>query len=118
MKTWRLVSGIISCTFALYVLWMVSQLSKLLAMTHTQDTGVLGGLIVAGLLIATGAISIANRAGGKGSNIALLVLFAAAVFVSFTTSEIFQNLKLAGIWAGACGVVAIINFVGGYGEPE
>lgn len=118
MKTWRLTSGILCCVFAPYIIYQVNLLSKYLAITGVSDSGVLGGLVVAALFVGAGVVSIANRAGGKGSNIALLSLFTIAALFSFLTSKIYQDLKLFGIWSIACGIIAMINFIFGYGEPE
>ena len=83
MKTWKLVSGILS--IVLFVL--VSFQSCAAGMVNTiEDNGEVGGsagIIVAIMLLAGGIVSIVTRKGSKGGNIALIVLFAIGALCGF-----------------------------------
>lgn len=118
MKTWRLVSGILCCVLSAYIVFQSMAAGLLIALSQSSDKGASAGIVVAGLVLAAGVVSIVARKGGKGGNIALLVLFALAALMAFTNAKIYQDLTVWGGWCAICGVIAIINFVGGYGEPE
>ena len=118
MKTWRLVSGILCCVLSAYIVFQSMAAGLLIAVTQSGDHGAAAGMLVAMLVLAAGIVSIVLRKGGKGSNIALLALFAVAAGISFTSAKVYQDLLVWGGWCAICGIVAVINFVGGYGEPE
>lgn len=97
MKTWKLVSGIIS--IVLFVI--VGFQSCAVGIGNTlQDNGEVGGsagIIVAIMLLVGGIVSIATRNGGKGGNIALIVLFGLGALCGFTMGGSYSDLS---VWAG------------------
>ena len=118
MKTWRLVSGILCCVLSAYIVFQSMAAGLLIAVSQSSDKGASAGIFVAGLVLAAGVVSIVARKGGKGGNIALLVLFGLAAFIAFSNAKVYQDLMVWGGWCVICGIVAAINFVLGYGEPE
>ena len=118
MKTWRLVSGILCCVLSAYIVFQSMAAGLLIAFAQSSDKGASAGIVVAGLVLAAGVVSIVTRAGGQGGNIALIALFALAALFALSNAKVYQDLMVWGGWCAICGVVAIINFVLGYGEPE
>ena len=98
MKTWKLVSGILS--IILFV--VVSFQSCAVGIGNTLgETGEAGG--------SGGIVSIATRnTKGKGGNISLIILFGLASFFGFVLAGSYTDLK---IWAGWCLINAILAVV-------
>ena len=76
MKTWKLVSGIISIVLFAFVMFQSCAAGISNSLAENGESGGSAGLIVAIILLAGGIVSIATRNGSKGGNIALIVLFA------------------------------------------
>ena len=108
MKVWKLVSGILS--IILFV--VISLQSCAVGIGNTlEDNGEIGGsagILVAIFMLAGGIVSIATRKGGKGGNIALIVLFGLAALVGFLLAGSYADLK---IWSAWCLVNAVIAFI-------
>lgn len=115
MKTWKLVSGILS--IVLFVL--VSFQSCAVGIGNTlQDNGEIGGsagILVSIMLLAGGIVSIATRKGGKGGNIALIVLFGIGALCGFTMGGSYSDLS---IWAGWCLICTILAIVALVKKPK
>ena len=111
MKTWKLVSGILS----IILFAVVSMQSCAVGIGNTlQDNGEVGGsagIIVAILLLAGGIVSIVTRNGGKGGNIALIVLFGLAALCGFTMGGSYSDLTIWSAWCLICAILAIISIV-------
>lgn len=75
MKTWKLVSGILSIVLFIMVAFQSCAVGIGNTLGETGEVGGSAGIIVAIMLLAGGIVSIATRKGGKGGNIALIVLF-------------------------------------------
>ena len=75
MRTWKLVSGILS--IILFVLVAFQSCAAGVSNTLAENGEVSGsaGLIVAIMLLVGGIVSIATRNGGKGGNIAIIILY-------------------------------------------
>nr|DAT58437.1 MAG TPA: Heme exporter protein D (CcmD) [Caudoviricetes sp.] len=108
MKVWKLVSGILS--IILFV--VISLQSCAVGIGNTlEDNGEIGGsagILVAIFMLAGGIVSIATRKGGKGGNIALIVLFGLAALVGFLLAGSYADLK---IWSAWCLINAVIAFI-------
>lgn len=108
MKVWKLVSGILS--IILFV--VISLQSCAVGIGNTlEDNGEIGGsagILVAILMLAGGIVSIATRKGGRGGNIALIVLFGLAALVGFVLAGSYADLK---IWSAWCLINAVIAFI-------
>lgn len=108
MKVWKLVSGILS--IILFV--VISLQSCAVGIGNTlEDNGEIGGsagILVAILMLAGGIVSIATRKGGRGGNIALIVLFGLAALVGFVLAGSYVDLK---IWSAWCLINAVIAFI-------
>ena len=103
MKTWKLVSGIIS--IVLFVI--VGFQSCAVGIGNTlQDNGE-----VAIMLLVGGIVSIVTRNGSKGGNIALIVLFGLGALCGFTMGGSYSDLSVWAGWCLICTILAIVSLV-------
>lgn len=113
MKTWKLVSGILSiCLFA-----VVSFQSCAAGLANTiSENGEVGGsagMIVAIMLLAGGIVSIATRKGSKGGNIAVIVLYGIGALMGFALAGSYADLNIWAGWCLVCVILAIVALVKG-----
>ena len=109
MKTWKLVSGILSMILFVIVTFQSCAAGVSNSLQANGETSGSAGILVAILMLAGGVVSVATRnAEKKGGNIALIVLFGLAALVGFTGFGSFSDLA---IWAGWCLINAILAVV-------
>lgn len=115
MKTWKLVSGILS--IILFVLSVSSHVFAGISNTleANGEAGGSAGIVVAILLLAGGIVSIATRNGGKGGNIAIIVLYGIGALLGFALAGSYADLN---VWAGWCLICAIIAIVALIKKPK
>lgn len=111
MKTWKLVSGIICIVLALFVLFQSCAAGLSNALQDNGEVSGSAGLIVAIMLLAGGIVSIATRNGGKGGNIALIVMFGIAALVGFTLAGSYRDLLIWATWCLICATLAVVDLV-------
>ncbi len=109
MKSWKLVSGILSIVLFVFVSFQSCAAGLSNTISENGESGGSGGIILSILMLAGGIVSIATRkSNGKGGNIALIILFGLAALVGFALAGSFADLK---IWAGWCFINAILAIV-------
>lgn len=109
MKTWKLVSGILSIVLFLFVTFQSCAVGIANTIEANGEAGGSGGVVVAILMLAGGIVSIATRSGkGNGGNISLIVLFGLAALIGFTMAGRYADLN---IWAGWCVINAFIALI-------
>lgn len=109
MKTWKLVSGILSLVLCVMVLFQSCAAGISNTLSENGEVGGSAGLLVAILMLAGGIVSIVTRKSEKkGGNIALIVLFGLAALFGFTMAGGYSDLN---IWAGWCAINAILAIV-------
>ena len=109
MKTWKLVSGILSIILFVIVTFQSCAAGVANSLEANGETSGSAGVFVAILMLAGGIVSVATRnSEKKGGNIALIVLFGLAALVGFTGFGSFSDLA---IWAGWCLINAILAVV-------
>lgn len=108
MKTWKLVSGILSIILFVFVSFQSCAAGLGNALSANGESSGSAGIIVAIMLLSGGIVSIATRKGGKGGNIALIVLFGLGALIGFTMAGNFADLN---IWAGWCLINAVLAIV-------
>jgi len=109
MKTWKLVSGILSIILFVLVAFQSCAAGISNAMEENGESSGSAGIIVAVMLLAGGIVSIATRRSeGKGGNVALIVLFGIGALCGFALAGSFADLN---IWAGWCLINAIVAVV-------
>lgn len=116
MKTWKLVSGIISIAMCLLVLFqscfaglgdvMINALDK----NASSSSGV-AGVFVAFLMMSGGIVSIVTRNWSKGGNIAMVVLYGLAALIGYTSFGFFKDLIVWATWCLVCAVLAAISLL-------
>ena len=113
MKTWKLVSGILSIIFFVFVSFQSCAAGIGNALSDNGEMSGSAGLLVAVMMLAGGIVSIATRKGGKGGNIALIVLFGLAALTGFSMAGSYTDLNVWAFWCLVCAVLAIISLVKG-----
>lgn len=108
MKTWKLVSGILSIILFVFVSLQSCAAGLGNAIADNGEIGGSAGLIVSIMLLAGGIVSIATRKGGKGGNIAIIILYGIGSLLGFTLAGSYSDLK---IWAGWCLICAVLAVV-------
>lgn len=97
MKTWKLVSGILSIILFVIVGFQSCAAGVADALSESAEFGSGAGLSVAVLMLSGGIVSVSTRSSTKpGSDIALMILFSIASVTGFTMAGSFRDLR---IWA-------------------
>lgn len=109
MKTWKLVSGILSIVLSVFVTFQSGIAGLGNALADNNEVSGSAGLLVAILMLAGGIVSIAVRNKvGKGGNIALIVIFGLAAVMGLTNAGSYGDLIIWSIWCLICAVLALI----------
>lgn len=114
MKTWKLVSGILS--IILFAIVTLQSCAVGIANTIEENGGSSGsvGFFVAVLMLSGGIVSIASRKSIKrGGNIALVILFGLATLIGFTGFENYTDLIIWSIWCLINVVLAVVALITG-----
>lgn len=112
MKTWKLVSGILSIVLSVFVLFQSALAGVANTMSANGEAGGSAGLFVAILLLAGGIVSICVRKSvKKGGNIALVVLFGLAALFRFTGAGSYGDLYIWSFWCLINAVLAVVALV-------
>lgn len=109
MKTWKLVSGIISIVLSVFVVFqsMIAGLAN--ALEESGQVSGSAGLVVSICMLCGGIVSIVSRKNNsKGTNIALLILFSLATLTGFVLAENYSDLS---IWSAWCLINAVLAFI-------
>lgn len=108
MKTWKLVSGILSMILFVVVSFQSCAVGLGNALAENGESGGSGGIILSIFMLSGGIVSVATRKStGKGGNIALIILFGLASFFGFALAGSFSDLK---IWSFWCLINVILAF--------
>ena len=109
MKTWKLVSGILSMVLFALVAFQSCAAGVANSLEANGETSGSAGILVAILMLAGGIVSVATRKSEKkGGNIALIILFGLAALIGFTG---FGNFSDLAIWSGWCLINAVISVI-------
>ena len=95
MKTWKLVSGIISIVLSVFVVFqsMIAGLAN--ALEESGQVSGSAGLVVSICMLCGGIVSIVSRKNNsKGTNIALIILFGLATLTGFVLAGNYSDLLL------------------------
>lgn len=111
MKTWKLVSGILSIILFCLVSMQSCAVGVANTLGETGEAGGTGGLLVSIALLAGGIVSIATRNNNKGGNIALIVIFGIGAFFGFVMAGSYTDLKIWSTWCIINVILAIISLV-------
>ncbi len=112
MKTWKLVSGILSIIIFLIVEFQSCAAGTVNALENNGGISGSVGFLCGILILAGGIVSIAVRKSkGKGGNIALIVLFGLAALIGFAGYGNYSDLMIWSAWALINAVLAIVSIV-------
>lgn len=99
MKTWKLVSGILSIILFVVVTFQSCAVGLGNALSENGESSGSGGILVAVLMLCGGIVSIATKKSkGKGGNITLIVLFGLAALIGFGLAGSFTDLNIWAFW--------------------
>ncbi|MGC4018905.1 MAG: hypothetical protein QM793_06565 [Muricomes sp.] len=113
MKTWKLVSGILSIIMFVFVTFQSCAAGVSNALAESGEVSGSAGVIVAIMLLVGGIVSIATRNGSKGGNIALVVLFGIGALSGFTMAGSYSDLKIWAGWSLICAILAVVSLIKG-----
>ena len=113
MKTWKLVSGILSIILFTIVSFQSCAAGVSNTLQGNGEVGGTAGIIVAIMLLSGGIVSIATRKGSKGGNIALIVLFGIGALFGYTLAGSYLDLKIWATWCLLCGILAVVSLITG-----
>ncbi len=111
MKTWKLVSGILSIVLCVLTGFQSCAAGISNTLQENGEVGGSAGVIVTIMLLAGGIVSIATRKGGKGGNIAVLVLYGIGALCGFTMAGSYTDLYIWSVWCLVCAVLAIVSLI-------
>lgn len=111
MKTWKLVSGILSIILFCLVSMQSCAVGVANTLGETGEAGGTGGLLVSIALLAGGIVSIATRNNNKGGNIALIIIFGIGAFFGFVMAGSYTDLKIWSTWCIINVILAIISLM-------
>lgn len=112
MKTWKLVSGILSIILFVVVSLQSCAVGIGNALSENGEVGGSGGIILAILMLSGGIVSIATRKNtGKGSDIAITILFLLGAFFGFVLAGSYSDLKIWATWCLICAILAVVDII-------
>ena len=111
MKTWKLVSGILSIVLFLIVGFQSCVVGAANSLEQNGEVSGSAGFIVAIMLLAGGIVSIVARKGSKGGNIALIVLYGIGTLFGYTMAGSYGDLTIWATWCLVCVIMAIVSLV-------
>ena len=111
MKTWKLVSGILSIVAFFMVAFQSCAAGIGNAMAENGEASGSAGIIVAIMILSGGIVSIATRKGGKGGNIALIVLFGIGALFGYVLAGSFSDLNIWATWCLINVVLATVSLI-------
>lgn len=112
MKTWKLVSGILSIILFVVVTFQSCAAGVVNALEENGGSSGSVGVFVAILMLAGGIVSVASRKSvKKGENIALLILFGLAALMGFAGYGNYSDLVIWSIWCLINAVLAVVALI-------
>lgn len=111
MKTWKLVSGILSIVLFFMVAFQSCAAGIGNTLSENGEVSGSAGIIVAIMLLVGGIVSIATRNGGKGGNISIIVLYGIGALFGYTLAGSFSDLTIWATWCLVCVLLAVISLV-------
>ncbi|MDY5578113.1 MAG: hypothetical protein SPF70_11710 [Lachnospiraceae bacterium] len=112
MKTWKLVSGILSMILFIVVAFQSCAAGMVNALEENGGSSGSVGLLVAILMLAGGIVSVATRKSqGKGGNIALIILFGLAALMGFTGYGNYSDLVIWAFWCLVNAILAVVALI-------
>jgi len=112
MKTWKLVSGILSTILFLVVALQSCAAGVVNSIEGAGGTSGSVGIFVGILMLSGGIVSIATRKSAqKGGDIALVILFGFAALCGFAGYGNYSDLIIWSFWCLICAVLAVVSIM-------
>lgn len=111
MKTWKLVSGILSMVLFLVVSFQSCAAGLVNTIEDNGEVSGSAGIIVAIMLLVGGIVSVATRKGSKGGNIALIILFGIGALFGYSMAGNYVDLNIWATWCLVCAVLALVSLI-------
>ena len=112
MKTWKLVSGVLSIILFFIVALQSCAAGMVNAMEANGGSSGSAGILVGILMLAGGIVSIASRnVIGNGGNIAILILFGLAALIGLAGHGNYSDLVIWSFWCLLNAILAVIAMV-------
>lgn len=112
MKTWKLVSGILSMILFVLVAVQSCAAGMVNVLENNGEMSGTTGIFVGLLLLAGGIVSVATRKSqGKGGNIALVILFGLAALIGFGGYGSYSDLVIWAFWCLINAVLAVVAII-------
>lgn len=110
MRTWKLVSGIISIVLSVFVVFQSMMAGLANALEANEQSSGSAGLVVSICMLCGGIVSIVSRKNNsKGTNIALIILFGLATLTGFVLAGNYSDLYIWSVWCLINAALAIIS---------
>lgn len=110
MKTWKLVSGIISTVLSVFVVFQSMMAGLANALEESGQSSGSAELVVSICMLCGGIVSIVSRKNNsKGTNIALIILFGLATLIGFVLAGNYSDLYIWSFWGLINTILAIIS---------
>ena len=109
MKTWKLVSGILSMIFFAFVTFQSCAVGITNAISENEESSGTAGVLVAIMMLTGGIVSVAARNNKKGGNIALVVLFGIGALIGFVLHGNYTDLVIWAMWCSVNAILALVN---------
>lgn len=114
MKTWKIVSGILSIILFVVISFQSCAAGVVNALEENGGTSGSAGVMVAILILAGGIVSIASRKSvKKGANIALVILFGLAALIGFAGYGNYSDLIIWSVWCLINATLAAVALITG-----
>lgn len=112
MKTWKLVSGILSMILFVLVAVQSCAAGMVNVLENNGEMSGTTGIFVGLLLLAGGIVSVATRKSqGKSGNIALVILFGLAALIGFGGYGSYSDLVIWAFWCLINAVLAVVAII-------
>lgn len=111
MKTWKLVSGILSIIMFLVIELQSCAAGVVNAIEENGGSSGSIGMLCGILILAGGIVSIATRKAGKGGDIALIIIFGLTALMGIAGHGNYSDLVVWSVWALLCAGLAVVSLI-------
>lgn len=111
MKIWKLVAGILSILLFFVVALQSCAAGFVNAVESNGGSSGTAGMLVGFLLLIGGIVSICVKNGGKGGNIALIIIFGLAALIGLAGHGNYSDLIVWAIWCLINAVLAVVSLI-------
>lgn len=110
MKTWKLVSGILSLVFFVFVSFQSCAAGIANTLEENGEVSGSAGIVVAVMMLAGGIVSIATRKSEKrAGSIAMIILFGLAALIGYTNYGSYSDLAVWSTWCLINMALAVVS---------